>query len=373
MKTSVCVCMIVRDEEATVERALSSASSLADSFVILDTGSTDSTMDRVDATLKGRDYNLLQSSWKGFAGSRNEALLIARERSDYVVFLDADDFFVGDALRARAKLHLAPHWVCYSFSGWIRSVVQFAVRTDYPLTWTGERHEYLQGSSEPVQSDAHLMQHMSRRYTHTGVRSRLPDLWHEDLLSLRAQLTDGDSVLPSVACRSIFYQALTLQALGKLTEAMAAFDVRSEMNGGDEEERWFADLCSTRLSEMLNLSNDDLLARYSKLVLQRPERAEVYLDLARRLRLAGRFQEASKLARASMAMPVGDDWVSVDTAANSINAWDELASNLYELGDYQGASKMWRKVLLFGSQSIASRARINCAIADCSCHGRAPR
>ena len=363
-KLSVCLCMIVRDEEINVQRALKSAFTIADSFVILDTGSRDKTIDKVRQTLNGREHHVVLSDWKGFSESRNEALLIARKSSDYVIFLDADDFFVGDASRARAQIASASHWLCFSFNGWVRNVVQFAVRSDQPLGWIGERHEYIENRKFSLSESPRLIKCLSKRYTHSGFRSKQANTWKQDLQSLREEWETINPDMKRQQCRNMFYQAQTLQADGDLLAAQKMFVARAAMHDGDEEERWYAELSSVRLAEILELPDIDLASKYSNLVLTRSRRAEAYLDLARRLRMDGRFREAETLGRACAEMPLSDDWICVDTAAHSINAWDEQAINFHVLGLHDEASRLWRQVLLFGNQSPQSRNRIERAVID---------
>lgn len=356
--------MIVRDEALTVQRALKSSLALANSFVILDTGSRDDTVYRVKQTLNGYEHRIVLSDWKGFSASRNEALLIARKNSDYVIFLDADDFFVGNALRARAQIASASHWVCFSYSGWLRNAVDFAVRSDEPLLWIGEKHEYIEDRRPLLPDSPRLMKCVSKRYTHSGFRSKQPNTWKEDLQSLREEWKTTSQTMTRQRCRNMFYQAQTLQADGDLSSAQKLFSARGMRRDGGEEERWYAELSSARLAEILELPGIDLASKYSDLVLTRPGRAEAYLDLARRLRKDGRFHDAEALSRACAEMPLNDDWICVDTAANSISAWDEQAVNLHVLGMHDQASRLWRQALLFGNQSPLSRSRIKAAITD---------
>ena len=105
---------------------------------------------------------------------------------------------------------------------------------------------------------------------------------------------------------------------------------------------------------------------YANLILTRPGRAEAYLDLARQLRLRGRFADAEALALRCGEMDIPDDWVQVDTASYSIHAWDEVAVNCFHTGRLDDAKKLWKLIQLFGSQPYADRSRIRDAIADCA-------
>ena len=100
----VSVCMIARDEEALVGRAIRSTASLADEVVLIDTGSTDRTVE-IAQTLGAHVYH---DAWQDdFARARNAALEHARY--EWIVMLDADEWFDREgARRLRTVLQRVP-------------------------------------------------------------------------------------------------------------------------------------------------------------------------------------------------------------------------------------------------------------------------
>lgn len=98
------VCLIVRDEEAALPRALASVGAVADEVVVYDTGSSDATVSV--ATRAGAV--VVCGRWPGsFAEARNEALAHCRGR--WVLSLDADEELRCDDPRAlRGDLAGAP-------------------------------------------------------------------------------------------------------------------------------------------------------------------------------------------------------------------------------------------------------------------------
>lgn len=92
------LCLIVRNEEANLPRALGSVREVADETVIVDTGSTDRTVE-IAKTYGARVETF---AWcDDFAAARNHALSFVK--SEWVLFLDADDEFI-DAGRVRGLL-----------------------------------------------------------------------------------------------------------------------------------------------------------------------------------------------------------------------------------------------------------------------------
>lgn len=95
-KPTVCLSMIVKDEEKDIERCLKSVYKYIDYWVIIDTGSTDNTIKKVKSLMKNRfkvPGELHERPWVDFSHNRNESLEIAETKADYVMFIDADDVF----------------------------------------------------------------------------------------------------------------------------------------------------------------------------------------------------------------------------------------------------------------------------------------
>jgi glycosyltransferase involved in cell wall biosynthesis len=85
-RPQVSLTMIVRDEEANLPACLASAQGLFDEVIVVDTGSTDRTVE-IARSFGARVFDFV---WVGdFAAARNAAL--ARATGDYAFWLDADD------------------------------------------------------------------------------------------------------------------------------------------------------------------------------------------------------------------------------------------------------------------------------------------
>ncbi len=84
------VAYIVKNEEANIRRSLESVKDLADEIIIVDTGSTDKTMDIC------REYGkVFEFEWcNDFAKAKNYAL--NRCTKDYVLILDADEVIIDE-------------------------------------------------------------------------------------------------------------------------------------------------------------------------------------------------------------------------------------------------------------------------------------
>ena len=98
-KISISLCMIVKDEEKTLERCLDSVKSFIDEFVIVDTGSTD----RTKEIAKKFNANIYDFKWiNDFAAARNFSF--SKANSEYIMWLDGDDFIDEDNARKIEEL-----------------------------------------------------------------------------------------------------------------------------------------------------------------------------------------------------------------------------------------------------------------------------
>lgn len=97
---TVSLCMIVKDEEAMLPRCLAAVAEFADELIVVDTGSTDRTIEIAESF----GATVLHHAWDGdFAAARNVGLDAAT--SDWLMYLDADEVLVeGDGPRLRELL-----------------------------------------------------------------------------------------------------------------------------------------------------------------------------------------------------------------------------------------------------------------------------
>ena len=92
------LCMIVRDEQEMLPRCLSAAAGAVDEIVLVDTGSTDATIE----IARSFGARVIERPWTGsFAQARNASFDAAE--GDWLIYLDADEVLVAeDVERLRA-------------------------------------------------------------------------------------------------------------------------------------------------------------------------------------------------------------------------------------------------------------------------------
>lgn len=97
--TTISLCMIVKNEEETLEKCLKSVSDYVDEIIIVDTGSTDNTL-KIANNFNAKIY---KKNWENdFSKARNEAKKHATK--EWILQLDADEYFEEEDIKKISKL-----------------------------------------------------------------------------------------------------------------------------------------------------------------------------------------------------------------------------------------------------------------------------
>ena len=84
----ISACVVIKNEEKNIRRWLVNMRHIADEIIVVDTGSTDATL----KILKEAGIKVYHFAWcNDFAAAKNYA--IKQATGDWVVFLDADEYF----------------------------------------------------------------------------------------------------------------------------------------------------------------------------------------------------------------------------------------------------------------------------------------
>ncbi|MGQ4415143.1 glycosyltransferase [Streptomyces sp. SAS_269] len=350
MKT-VCLNMIVKDEAHVIRRCLESVRPLIDTWVILDTGSTDGTQDVIRETLAGLPGALHESPWRGFDLSRTEAIELARDRADYLLFIDADDVMETGGRFTMPKLE----YDCYDFEVRHGPLVHWRptlVSTRLPWRYVGVLHEYLDCGTRFSRETFD-----GARMVIMGGGGRLKGGEREKYLRDAAILKDGLAKEPDNA-RYAFYLAQSWRDAGEPAKALAAYDRRADMDGFAEE-AFCARLYAARLAMTLKRRAPEVMARFLDAHEYRPTRAEPLGELAHLCRVNGqRWPLAYLFARRAAELSRPPDILFVEQAWYDWRALDELAVSAYWMGEYRESLECCEKLLDAGKVPEEHRERI---------------
>ena len=270
-KRSICLNMIVKNENHVIKRCLSSVKKIIDYWVIVDTGSNDGTQQTIKEFMSDIPGELYECPWVNFAYNRNVALDFAKNKGDYILFIDADDY-----LKMSASFVMPTLDQDYYFAAWHvmddinRHLLLFNNRLDW--RWKGVVHERPECPDAKTSDDIEGLILVS---TQDGMRSKdLRQKYLDDALVLEQAIRDDPENRSN-----FFYLAMSYDFAQEYASALKIFEKRAVMGGCELEV--FASLYRIGfLQEQLGMPSHEWINRYIQAHLYRPTRAEPLFCLA---------------------------------------------------------------------------------------------
>jgi Glycosyl transferase family 2 len=222
-RPTVGLAMIVRNEAATLPRLAATLLGQIDHWTLVDTGSTDDTIQVARQAFAYAPGDIFADQWRGFGPSRNVVFQAAEPHSDWLLTLDADDTFHGtilgnelegvDSLEAEYRYASLRYWV------------PRLVRSGRGWRWHGRAHEYLAapGALKSVRSSSFWVEH------HADGGSRGDKFEREVTLLLEDWGERPDEP------RTAFYLGRSYDDIGNSGQAMVWYRRRLAMGGWEEE------------------------------------------------------------------------------------------------------------------------------------------
>jgi glycosyltransferase involved in cell wall biosynthesis len=314
-QSTICLSMIVKNEVHIIARCLRSVLPLIDYWVIVDTGSTDGTQDKIRSILQGTTGELHERPWKDFATNRTEAIELARNKATFLLVIDADDalliprkFILPKLTQDSYSLKVEDADLIYWRKQLFRATLDFH--------YAGILHEVLTSTKE---RSTGKIDGLIYQYLRGGSRSADPNKYHKDAKLLEEALqTEPEN------SRYAFYLAQSWRDANEHEKALAAYQHRATM-GGWEEEVYYSLYEIGELSVSLGLDDQCIIDRYLKAHAFRPTRAEPLYSLAVALHARGRQIEAYPFARKANEIPYPNDSLFVNDAVYTWCALDQYA------------------------------------------------
>ena len=349
LRPRICLNMIVRNEAHIIHELIASVAAHVDSWVIVDTGSTDGTQDLIRRLMaeRGIPGELFERPWRNFGSNRTEALELAQGRGDYVWVMDADDTVTGtidfsgltaDGYSVRIR-DGALYWRLQLF------------RDGVPWRYQGVLHEVavcdVPHTEAQLEGDYHIH---SRRL---GARNSDPTKYARDAEILQAQVDRK----PDDA-RSVFYLAQSYRDAGDFARARTWYERRAAMGGWDEEvycSLYQAANAMERLGEPWPAVQDAYLRAWN----ERPTRAEPLHAIACHYRMAKQYSLGHLFARMASEIPLpAADRLFVHADVYAWRAVDEQAVCGSWLGRWAETFDLCQGLLARDDIPAEDRARI---------------
>ena len=269
-----------------------------------------------------------------FAGARNEALAIAERKTDYVLFVDPDDYYEGE-LPTTLDKDLYEVFIHDSNLRYPRAQL---LKSSRSFRYTGIIHESI------VAQNATIGRIESLKYIrgHGGHQDRNPPTvkYAQHARWLERWLIDHQD-----DSRAQFYLAQSYRDSRQYDKAIVAYERRITMTTGFDEERAFS---AVQIARTLRDTGQDPTAAYLRGYELRPTRAEPLCELANWLRddKQRRFPLAVLVARQAASLPFpATDYLFLEPAVYEFRALEELAIALYWAGDRATSKQCYMQLL----------------------------
>jgi glycosyltransferase involved in cell wall biosynthesis len=332
--------MIVKDESQVIERCLRSVLSIIDYWVIVDTGSSDDTKEKIQHSLSSVAGELHQRPWVNFEHNRTEALKLAYAKADYLLIIDADEILLFEGEKKLPQLTESIYYVpCQIKEGTTYFDRITLLRADLDCYYQGVLHEHLlcDGESSPVLSLASI----SIRSFSDGHRNQqsIKDKYLADAKVLETALEKE----PNNA-RYVFYLAQSYRDAKQYQPALLNYIKRAEM-GGWPEEVWYSWYQAAWLSFELDRLEHAILL-FSRCYQLRPWRAESLFSLANIYRKRHAYYLSYMYAEQAAKIPLPPhDLLHIQRDVYLWQALDEMAVSCYHLGRYEQARQLNQQIL----------------------------
>lgn len=224
MNPTICLTCIVKNEGKIISRLLDSVVGMVDEYVIVDTGSTDDTIEKIrNHSLPG---TVLSAEFVDFGTTRTLGMEKARQmsRCDYLLFLDADMVLEWSERPARLT---ADAYSIVQKQGGLEYRNLRMVRRLLDARCVGVTHEYYDlppGCTIDAMPDERMK---IRDVSDGGCKD---DKFERDARLLEMGLSEDPGNV-----RYVFYLAQTQLALGNCRRAISLYQQRSTMGGFQQE------------------------------------------------------------------------------------------------------------------------------------------
>ena len=333
----VALVMIVKDEEAVVERALRSAIPWIQTWSIVDTGSTDGTKDVIRRVMAEADISgtLHERPWVNFGHNRTEAMELCRGHAEWAIMLDADDNLMDSSPPPRDLWdHLEVDAMAMRMRHeqiWHNRIQIFRVDADW--CYEGAIHEQPRCRGVPEPKVLMLPEQYAMETRCAGARSRDPQKYIKDAALLEAEWVRN----PSNA-RTLFYLAQSYRDATREKEAIHYYRKYVELGaapGVSEHERYMA---YVNLINMVTDPIDQVDLAWSALDIC-PQRLEAPFTLINKRRRAGLAptQQIYALAAICQNRVPAKDWPYVNPMVYGFGFDDEFAVLAFQTGHIQEA------------------------------------
>jgi glycosyltransferase involved in cell wall biosynthesis len=328
--------MIVKNESKVIKECLESVKNFIDYWVIVDTGSSDGTQQIIKEFMKDVPGELHEQPWVNFEHNRNRALDLAKNKSDYIFFIDADETLVFDDDFTMPNLDKDYYHIFIQESSSRYKTVAL-VNNNLNWKWKGVLHEAIFCNEAKTLATLEKVINISK--SNLGARSQDPKKYEKDAAILEKALLEDPT-----NSRYVSFLGQSYRNAKKYDLALKAFKKRSTMGGWDQEV--FYSLYNVGvLQEILEKPSQEFIANYCKAYQFRPSRAEPLYRIGHYHNRNKNYILGYLILKFALSIPTPNDTVHVENWIYDFGLLYEYAQSSTNLEKYEEAINAYKKIL----------------------------
>jgi len=242
---NICLNMIVRNEASCIEKIIRSAHRLVDSVCILDTGSTDNTVELIVKTCEELHltYLVWQAPFVDYSTTRNLAMRLAeKDKPEWLLLLSGDEYLQDNSYLSMFKVtepigeKPAGYYCNINFCGQIDYKSVRLVKADGKWSYYGVTHEVIVHSEGKRGAPSDFLIHHMKTATPDQCFVR----WSKDIALLEDEWESREKTLDQAWIngqknRTCFYLAQSYACTGQIDKAIEWYKRRVVLGGWCEE------------------------------------------------------------------------------------------------------------------------------------------
>lgn len=258
---TLCLSMIVKNEEKLIRKCLESVKPYIDYWIIgIDVDSTDATEEIIHEVLHDIPGELHHDEWKGFGYNRTICIRRAASKADYVLRCDADFILEVEDEEFKSKL-VGDSYLVDINGDYLLDVLH---KSDLNWYYKGRTHEC--ADSDSINADVICLEGIRYTTTYDGWNRAIK--WERDLELLKLDLEDNP-----LDSRTNFYLGQTYDETGNYELAVEHFKTCAQYTHSPEE----GYVALIRIARITQSSAD-----YFQAIDYRPQRHEAYVELSKK-------------------------------------------------------------------------------------------